>query len=188
MSTPMRLNGSGRIGAARGAGTVFVTLDMAVPTAIWGVEVDWRDMKKLCPPSSTLSTFLAHMLSFIRNLGEEHAQFLEDQGTPGAFISTPVATKSMWDMVQDFHPKTLACCFIVVGKGSDLGKAYDDLNLDIIGISEQGFAHWCTLCTLGESDQQCARCAHGSFLVPGTCFTRCEACIQSKDTELWGYE
>ena len=105
-----------------------------------GVEVDWRDMKKLCPPSSTLSTFLAHMLSFIRNLGEEHAQFLEDQGTPGAFISTPVATKSMWDMVQDFHPKTLACCFIVVGKGSDLGKAYDDINLDIIGCGSDDLA------------------------------------------------
>ena len=57
-----------------------------------------------------------------------------------------------------------------------------------IFISEQGFAHWCTLCTLGESDQQCAQCAHVLSLVPGTCFTLGVACIQSKDTALWGYE
>ena len=96
-----------------------------------GVEVDWRDIKKLCPPSATLSTFLGHLLHFIQNIGAE--QFLNDQGTPGAFIRTPVPTKDMWDMIQELHQKTLACSFIVVGTdGQGLVEAFNQLNLDIL--------------------------------------------------------
>ena len=55
-------------------------------------------------------------------------------------------------------------------------------------ISEQGGAHLCTLCTLGKSEEQCARCAQVFSPVSGTGFTLSVACIQSKDTGLQGYE
>ena len=32
-----------------------------------GVEVDWRDVKKICPPSSNLGTFLGAMFHFIKD-------------------------------------------------------------------------------------------------------------------------
>ena len=55
-------------------------------------------------------------------------------------------------------------------------------------FSEQGGAHLCTLCTLGKSEEQCARCAQVFSPVSGTGFTLSVACIQSKDTGLQGYE
>ena len=33
-----------------------------------GVEVDWRDVKKICPPSSNLGTFLGAMFHFIKEI------------------------------------------------------------------------------------------------------------------------
>ena len=41
-----------------------------------GVEVDWRDIKKLCPPSSKLSSFLGALVHFMKQLGKEHEQHL----------------------------------------------------------------------------------------------------------------
>ena len=61
-----------------------------------------------------------------------------------------------------------------------------------VDISELGVTLLCTLCTIEESDGQCAQCAkcvQMASTVSGTYFTcQCvEACIQSKETELWGY-
>ena len=79
-----------------------------------GVEVKWRDIKKLCSAGCTLSYFMSMLCKFIRTaLGEEHKQALIDMGTPNAFISDPQPTKAMWDAVQDMHPKTLSCCFVL---------------------------------------------------------------------------
>jgi hypothetical protein len=79
-----------------------------------GVEVTWRDIKKLCSAGCTLAYFLSMLCKFIRTaLGEEHKQALIDMGTPNAFISDPQPTKAMWDAVQDMHPKTLSCCFVL---------------------------------------------------------------------------
>jgi hypothetical protein len=47
-----------------------------------GVEVDWRYVKKQCPPSATLGTFLGTLFQFIKQLGLEHCEHLEQQGTP----------------------------------------------------------------------------------------------------------
>ena len=79
-----------------------------------GVEVSWRDIKKLCSAGCTLAYFLSMLCKFIRTaLGEEHKQALIDMGTPNAFISDPQPTKAMWDAVQDMHAKTLSCCFVL---------------------------------------------------------------------------
>ena len=79
-----------------------------------GVEVTWRDIKKLCSAGCTLAYFLSMLCKFIRTaLGEEHKQALIDMGTPNAFISDPQPTKAMWDAVQDMHAKTLSCCFVL---------------------------------------------------------------------------
>ena len=45
-----------------------------------GVEVDWRDVKKLLPPSSTLSAFTGALMQFIADLSDEHFDFLEPTG------------------------------------------------------------------------------------------------------------
>ncbi len=37
-----------------------------------GTEVDWRDMKGECPPSTTLGTFTGTLVSLIGQLGTEH--------------------------------------------------------------------------------------------------------------------
>ena len=45
-----------------------------------GVEVDWRDVKKLLPPSVTLGAFTGALMQFIADLGDEHFEFLEPTG------------------------------------------------------------------------------------------------------------
>jgi hypothetical protein len=47
-----------------------------------GVEVDWRDVKKICPPSSNLGTFLGAMFHFIKEIGKEHMEHLIKTGRP----------------------------------------------------------------------------------------------------------
>jgi hypothetical protein len=38
-----------------------------------GVEVDWRDFKKICLASSTLATLIGCECHFVEQLGIEHA-------------------------------------------------------------------------------------------------------------------
>ncbi len=81
-----------------------------------GVEVYWRLIKALCSCISSLGVFLGHLCHFIKtSLGEEHRKRLCDAGTPNAFIRRPVATKDMWDSMQDVHAKTLSGCFVIDG-------------------------------------------------------------------------
>lgn len=103
-----------------------------------GVEVDWRDVKKLCPARANLGTFIGALMHFIKQLGTEHQQFLIDQGTPNAFISQPVPDKAIWDRMQEFHPKTLSCCFVVRGKGgNNLVTDFFSTVEDIMGSGEE---------------------------------------------------
>ena len=81
-----------------------------------GVEVDWRDIKKLCPPQAKLGTFIGALVHFIRCLGAEHENFLKEQGTPGAFTRDPVPSKALWDVVQGVHLKTLSCSIVTVAQ------------------------------------------------------------------------
>jgi hypothetical protein len=80
-----------------------------------GVEVSWRDIKKLLPAKCNLSQFLGALCHYIRTyLGEEHMQRILDIGGNGnAFIHAPIPTKDMWDGVQSAHIKTLSCCFVI---------------------------------------------------------------------------
>ena len=79
-----------------------------------GVKVSWCDIKKLCSAGCTLAYFLSMLCKFIRTvLGDEHKQALINMGTPNAVICDPQPTKAMWDAVQDIHPKTLSCCFVL---------------------------------------------------------------------------
>ena len=92
-----------------------------------GVEKSWKLIKAICSPSVSLSTFLGHLVHFIRTaFGEEHCQLLRDAGFPNAFIRKPVVIKVMWDGMQERHPHTLSCCVVVSGlkKGAVLEGNY----------------------------------------------------------------
>jgi hypothetical protein len=79
-----------------------------------GVEVSWCDIKKLCSCLDSLGQFIGCLCQFIKSvLGEEHMYLLEAASNLNAFIRNPVATKEMWDGVQDVKPKTLRLCVIV---------------------------------------------------------------------------
>ncbi len=69
-----------------------------------GVEKTWKLIKAICSPSVLLSTFLGHLVHFIRTaFGEEHHQLLRDAGFPNSFIRKPVVIKVMWDGMQERH-------------------------------------------------------------------------------------
>ncbi len=83
-----------------------------------GVKVDWRDIKRLVPPSTTLATFAGALVKNIKELGIEHCDFLCQQDQPNLFPSVPKQLKSMYDLMQDLHPKKLSCAAIVMyGQG-----------------------------------------------------------------------
>ena len=93
-----------------------------------GVEVDWRDVKKLLPPSSTLSAFTGALMQFIADLSDEHFDFLEPTG--GLFPSQQVLTKAVYDDMQDFHCKTLLCSCIMAWRPKNDDKTpqiFEDL-------------------------------------------------------------
>jgi hypothetical protein len=74
-----------------------------------GVEVDWRDFKKICPASSTLATLIGCEYHFVEQCGMEHEAKLVEMDMPISFISEPIFPKSLWDEIPDLHQKTLAC-------------------------------------------------------------------------------
>jgi hypothetical protein len=71
-----------------------------------GVEVDWRDMKKLIPTSATLATFVGALVKNIRDLGEEHEAWLADRGRANFFLAIPSPPKALYDLMQGAHAKT----------------------------------------------------------------------------------
>ena len=105
-----------------------------------GVEVDWRDIKKLCPPSCTLATFIGSLCHFIQCLGTEHEEHLIKCETPNAFIEHPVIHESIWDEMQDLHPKTLACSFVLAGNGKNLEKEFTDRAIEIYDLCDESTA------------------------------------------------
>ena len=72
-----------------------------------GVEVDWRDFKRICPPSSTLATLIGCECHLIKQLGMDHESKLVEIDMLNAFTLEPVFPKSLWDEIQVLHPKTL---------------------------------------------------------------------------------
>ncbi len=78
-----------------------------------GIEVSWRDIKKLLPPNSSLGQFLCALCHYIKTaLGEEHMQRLCEVFSRNSFIREPIAT---WDGVQSAHSssKTHSCTFVL---------------------------------------------------------------------------
>jgi hypothetical protein len=119
--TPHSLRSGGQVCADSDV-TVFVMQRTAGSATIWGSSVEWRDIKKLCPPLSTLATFIGAFFHFLKELGKGHESHFVQSGTPNASISKPVLQKSMWDELQDMHPKTLACSFVLTRNGKNLER------------------------------------------------------------------
>jgi hypothetical protein len=77
---------------ARAEGTASVMLGTPVPTTTWAlnmIEVDWRDIKKQCPATASLCTYLGVLWEFIKQLGMEHQSFLESLGDTDNFPESP---------------------------------------------------------------------------------------------------
>ncbi len=79
-----------------------------------GMEVSWREIKKLCDRMASLWQFIRGLCHFIKTaLGEEHMQRLDDAGNSFFLIREPVPTKEMWDGVQDVHSEKLSLCIVL---------------------------------------------------------------------------
>ena len=79
-----------------------------------GVEVSWRQIKRVCSGLASLAEFIGALCKFIRRkLGEEHRNRLLKDGDGNAFIRNPTATKQMYDAVQEVYPKTLSACLVM---------------------------------------------------------------------------
>jgi hypothetical protein len=94
-------------------------------------------MKLLVPASATLGTFTGALVKNIRDLGVEHAAFLCRQGQPNLFPSVPTPLKSMYDLMQEAHPKTLSCSVIAKGR-HDASKKFMRLAGTIDAAGEKG--------------------------------------------------
>jgi hypothetical protein len=94
-----------------------------------GVEVDWRDVKDLVPPSSTIGTFTGALMQFIADLSKEHFDFLKP--TDGRFPSKAILTKHIYDRMQAVHPKTFLYTLPMSTIGDDAGdrslEKFEDL-------------------------------------------------------------
>ena len=78
-----------------------------------GMEVNWRDMKRISPESLSIGTFIASLMHFITELGKEHQAVLTKQGTPNGFIEEPIPSKHLWNRFQSMHVHTLSCCIAI---------------------------------------------------------------------------
>jgi hypothetical protein len=101
-----------------------------------GVEVDWRDVKKNCAPTSNLGTFLGALFHFVKELGKEHKTHLIKCDTPNAFITTPVISKAIFDLMQDVHPKTLICTILVTTTGRETETRFFNRMQEIMALCE----------------------------------------------------
>jgi hypothetical protein len=78
-----------------------------------GIEVSWRDIKKLCRRTALCRSSLARSATTLRPTWERSTCILDIIGNRNAFIRTPIPTKEMWDGVQSAHIKTLSCSFVI---------------------------------------------------------------------------
>jgi hypothetical protein len=109
-----------------------------------GVEVDWRDMKRLVPASATLATFLGALVKNIRDLGVEHEDWLAAACRANIFRAVPCATKALYDLMQDAHPKTFSCCVVAKAQratGTDVKWRKLNARIEAAGISH-GCGRW----------------------------------------------
>ncbi len=74
------------------------------------------------PASATLATFTGALMKNILDLSIEHADFLCKQGQPNLYPSVPKQLTSMYDLMQEMHPKTLSCSVIAKGRQSSREK------------------------------------------------------------------
>ncbi len=76
-----------------------------------GTEVDWRDMKGECLPSSTLSTLTGTVFGFIGQIGAEHRLLLSNH-EPDLFQSRQYMTKRVCDELQSTHYCSPLCLLL----------------------------------------------------------------------------
>ena len=96
-----------------------------------GVEVDWRDVMKLVPPSATIGAFTGALMQFISDLSDEHFDFLAPWD--GLFPSEQELTKPIYDEIQDFYPNTLLYTIPMLLACDKAVKRFEDL-VDIVDL------------------------------------------------------
>jgi hypothetical protein len=140
-----------------------------------GIEVFWRDIKKLLPPNSSLGQFLGALCNYIKTaLGEEHMQRLCEVCSGNPFIQEPIATKDMWDGVQSAHSKTLSCSFVLTtaSKRANVAIESRDMMEEIMECGQRKLALHLKIAAWHEDIRrmgQCQRLALGNLktiLVP----------------------
>jgi hypothetical protein len=140
-----------------------------------GIEVSWRDIKKLLPPNCSLGQFLGALYHYIKTaLGEEHIQRLLEVFSGNSFIREPIVTKDMWDGVQSAHSKTLSCSFVLAtaSKRANVAIVLRDMMEEIMECGQRTLALHLKIAAWHEDIWrlgQCQRLALGelkTILVP----------------------
>ena len=99
-----------------------------------GVEVGWREIKKICDALAKLGAFIGALCHFISSaLGSESmARLKRDSGDRNAFIRIPMPLKFMWDQVQTMHRLTLSCCVIIESSRQNAQALFVDLMAEVL--------------------------------------------------------
>jgi hypothetical protein len=106
----------------------------------FGIRVGFRDIKEAKSANACVGTFIRGLVHNMKEQDKEDERNMikVENGTPDAFIKSPVATKAMCDRVQSMHQKTLRVSS-VLGNGKharELDQKFHDM-ADAISESEQ---------------------------------------------------
>ena len=102
-----------------------------------GTEVDWRDMKGECPPSSTLGTFTGALIALIGQVGTEH-RLLLSKHEPNLFPSSQYITKRIYDELQSTHYRTLQLAVMLTAVTSKSSGAQAEWDAIVDRINQAG--------------------------------------------------
>jgi hypothetical protein len=81
---------------------------------MWESRSTGETWSYLCPSQLHLA-YSGALVKNIRDLCIEHYDFPCRQGHPNLFPSVPNLLKSMYDLMQELHPKTLSCAVMRIG-------------------------------------------------------------------------
>ncbi len=102
---------------------------MVEATTIWGVEVDWRDVKGLVPSLATIGAFTGALVKFAADIGTKHQDFLKP--TDGLFPSTGVMTNRIYDQLQEFDRDTLRYSVVILVGHNSRERKWDEIVVSI---------------------------------------------------------
>ncbi len=89
-----------------------------------GMEVNWRDMKRIAQESYPIGTFLRSLMHFITELGKKRTVQIYRTWHPNAFISEPIISKHTWDRLKSVHIHTLNCSVVLKPTNSDVSESF----------------------------------------------------------------